>query len=154
MASKNARSASTRGRPTKMGDGVTKRIRDALIVGATYEAAAQYAGINYSTFRAWMIQGEQDAAQGLDTEFSHFFQTVQRANADAQVYFATDIKRAAGKDWRAAAWMLEHRFKKDYGASVEHRGAEDAPLVFNYEQIASLLSARRPSGDHSESESD
>lgn len=109
------------GRPTKLTAETTKKICDAILVGSTYEAAAQYAGVNYSTFRMWMKRGED----GKGRKFVEFLETVETANASAQVYFATNIKSAAtAGDWRAAAWMLERRFKQDYAAKqeVEHSG--------------------------------
>lgn len=129
---KGLRSAapSAGGRPTKLNAARLESICNAIIAGATYEAAAQYAGIDYQTLRNWMKQGEQDAAQNLETGFFEFFEALSTANARAQVNFALNIKDAAEKgDWRAAAWMLERRFAKQYGPRVgtlDEKSLDDA----------------------------
>lgn len=119
MASKKKNSATTEplkvGRPTKLNAETTQKICDAILVGATYEGASEYAGIAYSTFNEWMAEGRVAAEPN---EFTEFSEAVRQANANAQVYFAKDIKAAAAKDWRAAAWMLERRFPKAYGLRV------------------------------------
>ena len=110
------------GRPTKLNAQVSKKIVEAILAGATYEAASQYAGITYQTFLNWMEQGRAETA-GL---YFEFFGTVEQANARAQVLFAKRIKSAAADDWRAAAWMLERRYPKAYGARI---GAIDEKVI-------------------------
>lgn len=138
------------GRPTKLNAETQKKVCDAILVGATYEAAAQYAGITYETFNEWMKAGRAAAAPNA---FSEFSEAVDRANAEAQVFFAMNIKDAArGGDWRAAAWMLERRFPKDYGAvtKAELTGRDGAPIevrdmeavrALRWKQVAPALAA-------------
>lgn len=127
------------GRPTKLTAETTKKICDAILVGSTYKAAAQYAGVNYSTFRMWMKRGED----GKGRKFVEFLETVETANASAQVYFATNIKSAAtAGDWRAAAWMLERRFPKAYGqrvGAIDEKSLDDAIEA----ELARLAAARQ-----------
>lgn len=77
----------------------------ALATGNHYEPACAYAGISYQTFRNWLQRGEA-TTRG---EYFEFFESVQRAIAQAEIASVTKIKAAEKEDWRAAAWMLERR---------------------------------------------
>jgi len=141
MASKKgAAKRRTRGRPTKLNPKVTRKICRAIVVGATYEAAAQYAGISYETFNEWMKAGRAATAPN---EFSDFSEAVEGANATAQVQFVLNIKDAANDgDWRAAAWMLERRFPKAYGqrvGAIDEKSLDDAIEA----ELARLAAARQ-----------
>lgn len=74
---------------------VIQRICDALKAGNLRKAAARYAGINPDTFFEWL----------KDPELSD---RIEEAEAQAQVYHATNIRRAADKDWKASAWWMQH----------------------------------------------
>jgi hypothetical protein len=106
------------GRPTKLTDAVTKTITDAIAKGLTYEAAADLAGITRETFNQWMKDGRP--------RFKAFSDAVRQANAQARIQLIEKIGKA--DDWRAAAWILERRFREEYGANVQLRGDKDAPL--------------------------
>ena len=45
-------------RKSKFNDAITARIIEALRLGATYEIAAEYAGISRSTLYNWMEKGK------------------------------------------------------------------------------------------------
>lgn len=134
------RTGKKRGRPTKLNHKVSLKICDAIVAGATYEAAAQYAGISYETFNEWMKAGR---AAATPDPFSEFSEAVEVANASAQVQFVLNIKRAANAgDWRAAAWMLERRFPKAYGqrvGAIDEKSLDDAIEA----ELARLAAARQ-----------
>lgn len=98
-------------RPTKLTPEVQETICKAIRIGATYQAAAEAAGVSYETFNEWR--------KGKAHRFITFSEAVDRANADAQLDLLQNIKAAGDKDWRANAWVLEHRFKQDFGNSVD-----------------------------------
>ena len=110
------------GRPTKLRANAIAHIVEAMEAGATYEAAATYAGITYQTYLNWMERGRAETS-GI---YFEFFGTVEQANARAQVLFAQRIQKASKDDWRAAAWMLERRYPKAYGARI---GAIDEKVI-------------------------
>ena len=91
-------------RPLKYSDETAERICDGIRLGLTYRHAARYGGIDYSTFNAWMHR------------YSKFSEAVGHANATAAAVNMANIKAHATDDWRAAAWILEHRFPDDYGS--------------------------------------
>lgn len=100
------------GRKPKYTPETMERIIAAIRIGASYQDAAQFGGIEYRTFARWMEQG---AAQ-KKTELSQFYQAVKRAETDACLKWLSKIEQAANDGvWQAAAWKLERRYPEVYG---------------------------------------
>ena len=92
-------------RPSKYTPETAERILDGIRLGLTYRHASRYGGVDYTTFNDWMHR------------FPKFSNAVGEANATAAAVNMANIKeQAKGGDWRAAAWILEHRFPDDYGS--------------------------------------
>lgn len=104
---------SAMGRPCKLTAEVQARLAEAIAGGNTYKVAAAYAGIDYSTFRLWMVKGE-GVAEGRD-EYSALFDAIKEAENEAVRRRVELIDRAAEKNWTAAAWWLERRHPEDWG---------------------------------------
>jgi hypothetical protein len=99
------------GRPSKLTPETVERLTQAISLGASYELACRYAGVDYSSFRTWMRKGEQ-ATSGPFFEFSQAFKRAEGAGA---VRWLTTIERAAEEGaWQAAAWKLERRYPQQY----------------------------------------
>jgi hypothetical protein len=98
-------------RRSKLIPEVQNAICEAIRHGSTYWAAAESSGIAYSTFNNWM--------QDPRPKYVKFLEAVKRANADALLDLVARINAASKVDWRAAAWILERRFKNDFGAAVD-----------------------------------
>lgn len=115
-------------RRSKLTDEVQEQICESIRLGATYELAAQAAGVSYRSFARWMHDGEQ-AKWGRKRQF---WQAVGHANADAALGWLTVINEAAQNGtWQAAARLLERRFPDQYGRRVvqqEHSGPEGKPI--------------------------
>lgn len=89
------------GRPTKLTPEVANIIIQHIGECATYESAANAAGISYSTFRSWMVRGEQDGAwvearpNALvlpeQLRFVEFSEAVTRAQAQALATAARSV---------------------------------------------------------------
>lgn len=137
-----------RGRPTKFTPETRQKILTALSNGNTYEASAQYGGVNKDTFREWIKQGEADAAAGTASEFSEFSDAVKKAEAQAEVASIARIRSAASgqrviksetvrvtpdgeqitereyqyapPQWQADAWFLERRKPQDWARRERH----------------------------------
>jgi hypothetical protein len=99
------------GRPIKLTDELEQTICNAIVDGATYAAASEAAGIAYSTFNEWMKDERP--------RFLKFSEAVRQANARARTELIRQIKQHGRKDWRALAWILERRFKDEYGNSMD-----------------------------------
>ena len=109
--------AAKTGRPSKFTPEVRQKILDAIIGGATYKLAAEFAGISYDTFNTWLKKGEQKTSKDPDHElYVQFAEKVTQANAQMAVSALTSIRLAI--DWQAKAWLLERRFPESYGKST------------------------------------
>jgi hypothetical protein len=110
-------------RPTKLTTEVEERLVHAITVGATYKDACACAGISFQTFLNWKKRaqraveqvGERDGEpEETADQFVEFFDRIKRAEADAAVGWLTTINKAARRDWKAGAWMLERRYPESY----------------------------------------
>jgi hypothetical protein len=103
------------GRPTKYNDDVSKRIANAISVGATKRLAAAMGGINITTLLDW----EQGKGGIPKSAFREFRQRLDEAEAHAAMRKLARIENAGREgDWRADAWWLERRLPDEYGKSV------------------------------------
>jgi hypothetical protein len=114
-------------RPSKLTPETIEHLTQAISLGASYELACRYAGVDYSSFRNWMRKGEQ-ATSGPFFEFSQAFKRAEGAGA---VRWLTTIERAAEEGaWQAAAWKLERRYPQQYARKavevVDADAASDA----------------------------
>lgn len=125
------------GRPTLLTDAVQEKIEQAMRAGNYLETAAAFAGISARLVRMWLARGaaaQRRDEQGLgvapeDQGFLRFFQAVEEARAMGEVRDVARIVQAGERDWRAAAWRLQHRHPDRWGretVTVEHDIAEGA----------------------------
>lgn len=111
-------------RPTKYDEQRAATIAQAVEVGLTYELAANSAGVSLSTFERWRKR------------YGGFDERITVAEGRGALANMARIQKAAkgnddkDGDWRAAAWILEHRYPESYGRSVQqHEGAGGGPLT-------------------------
>ena len=102
------------GRKPKLTAAVQQRVVQAICVGATDKAAAQYAGIAERTFYSWLVKGLAGQAR-----YVQFVQAVEKARGRAAIGWLATIEQAAHTgSWQAAAWKLERRYPDAYGRRV------------------------------------
>jgi hypothetical protein len=107
-------------RPSKKTGERVDTVCMALREGATYVQAAGAAGISHDTLTRWRRDNpEIDAA-------------VQVAEHVAAARWLGCIDRAADRDWKAAAWLLERRFPEIYRRPVVEV-VDDAPRQTVYQ---------------------
>ena len=93
-------------RKTKFNTALTSRIIEALRLGATYEIAAEYAGISRSTLYNWIDKGKEQSRG----QYRTFLDNIKQAEAKGAIANLAMIETAAKSgDWKAAAWRLERR---------------------------------------------
>ena len=138
------------GRPTKLTPEVQEKILTSIRAGNYTEVAAAYAGISKTTYYQWIRRGEARAAEiqaaiveaeknGTEPTYIDdpesdmyldFLNAVEQASAESEVHDMTLIGIAAARNWRAAAWRLEHKYPSRYGRQVlEVSGTDGAPLI-------------------------
>jgi hypothetical protein len=100
-----------------------REIVTALRLFATYEQAAEFAGITDRCLRNWL--------KSKDRKFADFQEKVRLARSQPRnMLVGSVMKSAQGGDWRAASWMLERRFPKEFGYKVtqELSGPNGGPI--------------------------
>jgi hypothetical protein len=88
------------------------KIEQAIMVGASYDIAARFAGVSTATFERWRSRMD-DAKPG--TALAELRERLEAAQARAAVGWLVKVHKAADADYRAACWLLAHRFPKEYG---------------------------------------
>ncbi len=111
----------------KFTEATVSRLLTAIRAGLPFHLAADAAGISEATFYAWQRgQFPRGAEKHLK---SQFLEELTRARGDSALRLIATVNRAAPDDWRAAAWILERRFPKDFGRNVlEVTGADGGPM--------------------------
>lgn len=126
---------------------LAQRIVDLIRAGNYLEVAATAAGIHRSTLHRWLRHG-RDQQRG---RFRKFLTAVEKAQAEAESRDVALIARAAGEDWRAAAWRLERKQPRRYGPRVALSVQQELDAVLDrlkkglelpvYEKVLELMSA-------------
>lgn len=77
-----------------------------LSLGCSRRTAARYVGCSPTTLTAVAIRDKK------------FQQEINRAEQSAKIEYMRNIQQATKKAqyWRAAVWVLEHRYPEDYGS--------------------------------------
>lgn len=93
-----------------------QRLLEALEGGLFIAGAAAWAGIGERTARRWLARGKADEAAEVISNYLQFWQAAQVAQAIATHRALVVINKAIrGGDWRAACWLLEHRYPERWG---------------------------------------
>lgn len=115
-------------RPLKLTRQRQQKLADAIRAGNYYENACAVAGIDYATFRRWMVRGESET----HGPFSQFCEAITRAEAEAEVH-AVEIWRAAmPNDWRAAQTFLERRYPQRWGRQTRLDITQEGRVQVNH----------------------
>ncbi len=114
------------GRPTKLTPEVQRAICESIALSIPYKYAAEEAGIDEDTFALWMRKGREPRARA---PYAAFYRAVTRARASA-VKSLTVRVLGGGKGSAGATWLLERRFREDYGPSQKVELSEDPNAPF------------------------
>jgi len=109
---------------------IQDRLVEAISLGNYYEPACAYAGINYSTFREWMLKGEKHRHEGKTSSFTEFCRAVKNAEALAEANLVKEWQSHCPGDWKAIATFMERRYPDRWGRrqAVELTGKGGEPL--------------------------
>jgi transposase-like protein len=115
------------GRPSKLTPQVESIVLNGIRCGASYKGACVAAGIHPTTLSAW----KRKAKEQPHSEYGAFIRKLRKADQEGIVACVAHIQKAAQKDWRAAAWLLERRDPKRFSMKyrVEHGGKTELTLV-------------------------
>lgn len=115
------------GRPSKLDEQSIERMVNVLKVGGYVDNAAAVGGVSRATFFAWMERGHPDGVRAEDAPgdaprvlraedepYRDFRRRITQAQADGEARNIAFIARAAPRDWKAAAWILERTHPERY----------------------------------------
>jgi hypothetical protein len=93
------------------------KLVQAILIGATYELAALYAGISHDTFLRWR---KEAAKAPPGTALGVLRDRLAEAEGRAAIGWLARIEAEASHgDWKAAAWKLERRYPETYGRTMQ-----------------------------------
>jgi hypothetical protein len=118
------------GRPTKLTPELAAGFCAAIEQGATYEIAAGSVGVRRSTVYNWLKAGEAED----DGDHAEFLDAVKGAEARCALA-ALVLVRGGLQGWQGPAWLLERRYRDDYGRPR----LEIEPVGAAAEALAALL---------------
>jgi hypothetical protein len=94
-----------RGRPTILNEQIADQLVVMLRAGNFVHVACRAAGVSRQAYQVWMRRGLSSKA--ADAPFRELRGRIEQALDEAEVRAVTQIAKASGEDWRAAAWYLE-----------------------------------------------
>jgi transposase len=103
------------GRPSKFDEAIATKIVELVKAGNYVETACASAGLSRDTCYRWWKRGARESKG----PFHDFAQQLDKAMGDAEAADVLRIGKAAGEDWRAAAWRLERRNPKRWAVQVQ-----------------------------------
>jgi hypothetical protein len=120
-----------------------------LRAGNVIHVACAAVGIDQRSYQRWMQRGR--TGRQADRRHREFRVQVEQALAEAEARAVAQVARAAGEDWRAAAWWLERQFPDRWGRQLP-RAADEAvlpalePEPDSVDELASRRHTRRAAG--------
>ena len=129
---------------TKLTPAVRDLICSLIAQGVPLSHAAKAAGIHKSTALGWLAKGER-ATHGANRDF---FDAVTRAREDSIAGLVAQVREAAAKDWRAAAWLLARISPDDFTDPARRHEmkagqARSRVIVAESEERLEYMQARR-----------
>lgn len=94
-------------RPVAFRAAMRAAIINALLAGNTYRDACEAAGIPWSTWRDWSRQHREGGHP--DPDVDSLIAEARIAYAKASTAITAQVRIAGAKDWRASAFLLQHR---------------------------------------------
>lgn len=123
------------GRPTKYVPATVRKVLRAIERGLPLKLAAAHGGIAFETFTVWRAR------------YPDFAQAVEQALAKSVRYHLSVIESAASQgDWKAAAWLLEHRYPEHFAKSrveLAHVGQVEHTFAIPRDVLDEIAKARR-----------
>lgn len=131
------------GRPTDCTPETTAKVCEALTLGLSWAAAAEFAGVSERSVMLWCERGRDG-----DEPYSHFLHETTRARVEAEMRMVEVVRRAAEQEGSvsAAQWWLERRRPETWGRKdkVETSVTLNSPESQVADALASLGAALDP----------
>jgi len=110
--------------------GEKAEILESLTKGISPITACRMAGVSHKMYKS--KREDADAGDAEEQDFL-FFKAVALVEGAIEIQFIKDVFKAAIYDWKAAVWMLEHRFPDLYGKSTTK--SVDCKITTDYSEL-------------------
>jgi len=100
-------------RPTKLTPAIQQRVVSSIAAGAPLATACAYAGVDYSTFRRWLLRGKKERRG----QYRDFWDAVEAAEARLEVRVVAEWQKHLPKKWEACRDFLARRFPERWSDS-------------------------------------
>lgn len=117
-------------KPYKMTPERVQIITEALADGLTQKEASMLAGIDEDTLCNWKRNN------------SDFSDKVAKSTIEYKQRLMNTIRKAGEKDWKACAWLLERKYKRDFSTNISlerDHYSNFAEFDFNHQMIAEKI---------------
>lgn len=136
-------------RKLKITQETTDKICLAIRAGNYAKVAAEMAGVGESTYYRWLDEGQKADAKKI---YREFWESIKRAEADAEVAAVALIRQAANNGtWQAASWLLERKHGERWGRNDKLRqeitGANGGAISVSIEEARKAVLAFLDEGD-------
>ncbi len=109
----------------KLTDQLIEKACEHIRAGNYAVVVCQYLGIDETTYYRWMKTAEKNADENKNSIYRQFYQSIKRAEAEAELRNVTIIQNAAKGTWQAAAWYLERKHKDRWIAESKLQDRND-----------------------------
>ena len=135
------KSVAKKGRKSKLDSERQKKLLAAIRHGNDKKVACVLAGISEATLYRWL---EQSKKRGARAELREFRESLERAEAEAEVIKVGRINQAADNGrWQAAAWWLERKHPERWGQQTkiktEVSGPNGEPISISIEEARKVV---------------
>ena len=107
-----------KGRPSKIKKELINSLLTHIREGCTFKDACALECISESTFYKWK------------TELPEFSESVKKAEIAFKKTHIRNIAKASEKQWQASAWLLERKFKREFG--IQHQILPESTAQIDY----------------------
>ncbi len=114
---------------TKLTPEIQAELVECIEAGMYYQLAWDAVGIGKTTFYEWLKKGKLENAQPI---YKNFREAIKKAKSSCAKKALHLINQHSLKEWTAAAWLLERRYRQFYG--------KDAKELRQVIHLAKLLS--------------
>lgn len=138
------------GRTSKLTPEVVDKICIAIRAGNYAKIAAAMAGVAETTYYRWLEMAEEPNAK---KEYREFRESINRAEAEAEVAAVARIRQAADNGtWQAAGWLLERKNGERWGRNDKVRqeitGANGGPISMSINEARDAVLAFLEEGEN------
>lgn len=126
-----------RGAVSKLTTPVREKLLERLREGNYYVTACASVGLNYATFRSWIMAGEA-ATSGI---YYDFVVDVRRAEAEAEAAIVSKLRLAGERDWRANLEFIARRWPNRWGSTNSIRVEQAGEVKVTHEHFLTTVVA-------------